>query len=118
MSDSNGVPSPESVHPDLAQIVEFATPRLGHDAPLWPICFMEPQQIRAYEKDDALTALPIDKHTLKISKAYGVAPYVGHPFVYMWKVATDELGRSIAGRSWIQYLPDDLQMVPYPDWRD
>ncbi len=36
-------------------------------------------------------------------KAWGWAPYVGRPFVYVWYVATDDLGRSIAGESRIVY---------------
>lgn len=35
--------------------------------------------------------------------AMGWAPYVGRPFVYMWFVAFDNLGRSIAGESRIVY---------------
>lgn len=42
-------------------------------------------------------------HTLTKEKAAGLAPYVGDPFMYVWYVATDELGRSVAGDAHIQY---------------
>jgi hypothetical protein len=43
-------------------------------------------------------------HTLTKRKAAGLAPYVGDPFIYTWYVATDELGRSVAGDATIQPL--------------
>jgi hypothetical protein len=36
-------------------------------------------------------------------RAFGLAPYVGEPFGYAWYVASDELGRSIAGEARIVY---------------
>lgn len=41
--------------------------------------------------------------TLTKRKAAGLAPYVGRPFHYEWHVATDDLGRHIAGDSRIVY---------------
>lgn len=46
----------------------------------------------------------ISTHILIKEKAAGLAPYVGDPFVYIWYVATDELGRSVAGDAKIRYL--------------
>jgi hypothetical protein len=43
-------------------------------------------------------------HILRKEKAAGLAPYVGEPFVYIWFVGTDELGRSVAGDATIQPL--------------
>lgn len=37
------------------------------------------------------------------TRAWGPAPYVGRPFVYVWNVGTDEVGRQIAGESRIVY---------------
>ncbi len=42
---------------------------------------------------------------LQKSKAWGVAPYVGRPFVYMWHMATDDYGRHVCSDAWIHYLP-------------
>lgn len=41
--------------------------------------------------------------TMTKRKAYGPAPYVGRPFVYVWHVGVDNLGRQIAGESQIVY---------------
>ena len=35
-------------------------------------------------------------------KAWGAAPWSEAPYVYVWFVATDNLGRSIAGESWVE----------------
>jgi hypothetical protein len=47
----------------------------------------------------------IDERIFTVKKAWGLAPYVGPPFVYMWRVAVDDLGRSVSGESWIEYAP-------------
>ena len=36
-------------------------------------------------------------------RAYGLAPWVGRPFLNEWYVGTDELGRQVAGESRIVY---------------
>jgi hypothetical protein len=45
-----------------------------------------------------------ERPTLRIQKAYGQAPWVGSPFVYMWWVAVDENDRWVAGPAWIQKI--------------
>jgi len=50
---------------------------------------------------DQWTELVLTKH-----KAYGWAPYVGKPFIYVWYVAIDQFNRWISGESWIEYLSD------------
>lgn len=42
--------------------------------------------------------------TLTKHKAVGWAPYVGRPFVYVWYVGVDNLGRQIAGDLHILYM--------------
>lgn len=42
--------------------------------------------------------------TMTRHKATGLAPYVGRPFVYLWYVGVDNLGRAIASDSHIAYL--------------
>jgi hypothetical protein len=34
--------------------------------------------------------------TLTRVRCFGAAPYVGRPFVYMWRAGIDELGRAVA----------------------
>lgn len=48
------------------------------------------------------------RHILHKEKAAGLAPYVGDPFVYVWYIGTDELGRSVAGDAMIRYLDRPL----------
>lgn len=43
--------------------------------------------------------------TLTKQKCWALAPYVGDPYVYVWRVATDTLGRSIASEAHIHHLP-------------
>jgi hypothetical protein len=38
-------------------------------------------------------------------KIWGIAPYVGDPFVYVWFCGVDDLGRHVCGDSEIHYLP-------------
>jgi hypothetical protein len=42
-------------------------------------------------------------YVLDRCRVVGPAPYVGRPFVYLWDVAVDRLGRWIAGPSYIVY---------------
>jgi hypothetical protein len=48
-----------------------------------------------------------DHEILTKQQAAGPAPYVGDPFIYVWFFVTDNLNRSIAGESWIEYLPNE-----------
>jgi hypothetical protein len=49
---------------------------------------------------------------LEKRKAWGPAPYVGRPFVYVWRFATDQLGRAIAGEARIVYT-DRIEDLPW-----
>lgn len=44
-----------------------------------------------------------DVITLTRRVCYGLAPYVGRPFVYRWNVAVDDLGRAVATDAHIVY---------------
>jgi hypothetical protein len=55
-------------------------------------------------EDDSPDVPSVRRLTLTRIKAWGPAPYVGDPFVYMWMCAYDELGRMIAGESHITYV--------------
>ena len=71
--------------------------------------------IQAATIEERPDSFAFNVRTLTKQKAWAVAPYTGKPFVYMWYFATDELGRSIAGKSWIQYLPwnPTMECDPY-----
>lgn len=40
---------------------------------------------------------PMDRREMQRFRYWGLAPYVGDEFVYMWDVGTDDLGRHVAG---------------------
>jgi hypothetical protein len=50
----------------------------------------------------------VRERVLTKEKAAGLAPYVGDPFMYVWYVATDELGRSVSGDAQIHYYTPPL----------
>lgn len=43
-----------------------------------------------------VTEMTVKVHQLHRERFWGPAPYVGHPFVYAWYAAVDDLGRWIA----------------------
>jgi hypothetical protein len=47
---------------------------------------------------------PVKTTNLTRQRAWGLAPYVGEPFIYMWPCASDERGRWIAGSVVMQRL--------------
>lgn len=51
-------------------------------------------------------AAPTEQKCLLLTRqrAYGFAPYVGRPFVYVWNAASDQHGRWVAGERRIAYL--------------
>lgn len=51
----------------------------------------------------------INRLTMQRHKAFGAAPYVGDPFVYVWWVGVDNLGRHVCSDSAIHYLPFEQQ---------
>lgn len=62
--------------------------------------------IKVGEDPAELSPLLDTPRTIRLTKrtAWGLAPYVGDPFIYTWHVATDHLGRSISGESTIAYM--------------
>lgn len=60
--------------------------------------------LRAIMLSDPAEPNPIIYHRMTRHKAAGPAPYVGDPFVYVWMVGVDELGRTIASDSWRKRL--------------
>lgn len=62
------------------------------------------RSLRAFD-DDPLEPVTesIIIRTMTRRKAWGYAPYVGRPFVYVWPVGVDDLGRHISGPSAIVY---------------
>lgn len=107
------VPSPGDCHPALRRIAHAIVPMLDADQPdRLHIQIPLPPKLQPLKSDPGpLTAddvLGPPTSLLTIRRAWGPAPYVGRPFVYTWRVATDELGRHIAGwRTQIRYLSSE-----------
>jgi len=74
--------------------------------PAVQVPFLEPPRVTADDPADPIKDTKIRVHTLTKQRAQGLAPYVGRPFIYRWTVATDQVGRSIAGESRIEYIDD------------
>lgn len=51
------------------------------------------------------SALPLRRITVTRRMVIARAPYVGRPFIYMWPVGVDNLGRCLVGESRLVYLP-------------
>ena len=50
------------------------------------------------------------RRTFEIRRCYGPMPYTGRvPFAYVWLVAVDDLGRSVAGPAERTVLPEDFR---------
>lgn len=107
-------PPPGEVHPAYAnnagiqEWVERTGPLAERHRVQVPIS--RPVNLRSIE-DDVSALLTSDGHTLTIGTAWGLAPYVGDPFVYEWRVGTDELGRSVASQPRRQMLPEPCPVV-------
>lgn len=104
----DGPPRPLYWHPfyrDRAGLIDWLNSR-----DQTPLYLAIPRRIRLVEfrEGDALLDAPrdlsLERLTLTKNIAAGPAPYVGEPFCYRWNIATDQLGRSIAGEARIQYF--------------
>lgn len=87
------VPMPLEWHPAYAD----QTWLLDWLATQEPYLVMDiPRPFRVSDLDESLILV---RRTMMLRKrrAAGPAPYVGRPFRYVWTVATDDVGRSIAG---------------------
>lgn len=67
--------------------------------------------VRYVDSDPVLADVPPIR-VLRREKCWGIAPYVGHPFVYEWQVGVDDLGRAIAADSIRMYDPSWLCRLP------
>ena len=56
------------------------------------------------EAPEPFAPFDVPTHRLEVKRAWGPAPHVGRPFVYMWDVAVDRLNRWVAGPTRIEYL--------------
>lgn len=69
-----------------------------------------PMRITDYRPDapplDTIDKWERDVITLTRKRFYGIAPYVGDPFVYVWTVGVDHLKRYVCSEAAIRYTQD------------
>lgn len=101
-------PMPLECHPayrDRAAVVEWLNAPDGPHTLEVPVA-ASPGVRGLYDADAWDQGDPIRTLALTRRIAWGLAPYVGRPFVYVWHFATDPVGRSVAGESVIAYTTD------------
>jgi hypothetical protein len=100
-------PAPETCHPALTGLAGSVRNALDRDSSMHQIRYpvLRSPRFVSREIDPVPSSIGYSVRTMTVSKAVAPAPFVGDPFVYMWKVATDDLGRHVAGSSWIEYVP-------------
>jgi hypothetical protein len=89
-------PMPDTAHPALANYAEMVRSSAA-SAVVLPI----PMSLKALVEPADDTADTMRTRTLRRSRAWALAPFVGDPWTnearYMWDVWTDDLGRHITG---------------------
>jgi hypothetical protein len=95
------IPAPETAHPTLEhqadRILDLFKQR-GSVKVMKPVSSREPDRI---ENSSILQ----DVLVLRPKSYYGLAPYVGRPFVYVWDAVTDDV-RWVAGPTRLVYIPE------------
>lgn len=94
------VPCPDSCHPAYDGQRAWLQAWLSDGRSTRDVMVVPMMRRQTWVKDDAPspdTFMPLPRHTLTRRRCAGLAPYVGAPFVYQWSVATDEVGRTVAG---------------------
>jgi hypothetical protein len=88
------VPGPNTAHPAIAGAADCVRSFNRHTVAL-------PLMRRAgmVEPDEQFPAATFSDNKILVTrrKAFGPAPYVGEPFLYVWPVWMDDFGRHIAG---------------------
>lgn len=119
MNTSTVPPAPLEWHPAYRShtwLLDWLEGRRGeYPTPVIQFPILKPLRFKPYDPDAPIVPDEIRAHTLTKQRARGLAPYVGRPFMYCWNVATDELGRTIAGEAQIRYIDDHGY---YWGWRE
>lgn len=110
MTLPSGVPAPLEWHPayrDHTELLDWLEGRTGH----CEVVFTNiARALHATDDPGVMDQVP-RRRILTRRKAWGPAPYVGEPFVYVWYCAVDELGRGIAGDARVVYIPNLATMT-------
>jgi hypothetical protein len=105
--------APGEVHPAYAEDADLIRRWLAK--PQHDVIYLPYSSPLYADTDPAPIAPELRKHILTLRKAAGPAPYVGCPFIYVWYVAEDELGRMVAADdSLIKRTCDITNCVNWP----
>jgi hypothetical protein len=97
------IPPPESCHDFYKQSQWIRDYLDTKEVQSSAICVAERNRSVVSILDDSYHD-PYHIFTVAIKTAWGIAPYVGRPFVYTWNYITDHEGRSAAGKAHIHYV--------------
>lgn len=102
--DHSWPPAPNTEHPSLADSAPSIRRTMQRDD-----CYQVNYVVRRRPRimgfsDDLIEPPELPIRTLQVRKAWtNKVPFVGEPFVYVWKVAVDDTNRWVAGDSWVEH---------------
>lgn len=107
-------PDPNTEHPWMTRHAGFVRQWMADDRHYNVVLPVQPPRHRMFTMDPAAPVEPTsnDQVMLDIHRCFNLAPYVGDPFVWMWKYATDRYGRWVAGDSWPEPVPPWVHVRP------
>jgi hypothetical protein len=97
--DTSWPPAPNTAHPWMEQYARIARQMMDeHDRYAFVLAVRQPLRFTADPYPVTADAAG-SQLMMNVRKARGLAPYVGTPFVYEWRVAVDKYQRWVAGDS-------------------
>lgn len=100
-ADHQWPPPPNTAHPALAHQATFVRQLMADGR--HNIILPRPQRASFLAYGDGATVEKSATTLLTVHRVWGLAPYVGDPFIYVWSVAVDGSKRWVAGDSHSQY---------------
>lgn len=110
--DQSWPPAPSTEHPWMERHAGFVRDWMTDDSHYNVMLPVQPPRHRffAMGMDAPIEPAVNDKVRLDIHRTFDLAPYVGEPFVWMWKYAADQYGRWVAGESWAEPIPPGVRV--------
>lgn len=111
--DHTWPPAPNTEHPWMARHARFVREWMTDDSHYQVLLAAPRKPLYRFisEPETDVTVDANDHLVLDIRRCVGAAPFVGDPFVYMWKVAVDKYQRWVAGDSRPEYMPWSVQVA-------
>jgi hypothetical protein len=95
MTAAGPPPDPMTAHPSVEYCADFARHLSAEGRDVITLA-ARPAIHRFRAIEDPMMGAP-KPVTFAVQRCYGLAPFVGQPFHYEWRVAVDAYGRHIAG---------------------